>query len=70
VLANKTYYNREAGAYTEIDYGILYQAQCWSVTLTYQDLPDRNEFGVLFTLVGGTGVDSQAMGGLFEQLTP
>lgn len=70
VLANKTYYNREAGAYTEIDYGILYQAQCWSVTLTYQDLPDRNEFGVLFTLVGGTGVDSQGMGGLFEQLTP
>jgi hypothetical protein len=40
------------------------------VTLTYQDLPDRNEFSVLFTLVGATGVDSKAMSGLFDRLAP
>lgn len=70
VLANKTYYNRQDDSYTEIDYGLLYKAQCWSVTLTYQVLPDRNEFGVMFTLVGGTGADSKAMSGLFDRLAP
>lgn len=69
VLANKTYYNRQTRAYTEIAYGILYQAQCWSVSLTYQDLPDRNEVGVLFTLVGATSLDSKFVPGLFDRPT-
>jgi hypothetical protein len=38
--------------------------------VTYQDQPDRNELGVLFTLVGGTGADSKAMSGLFDRLAP
>jgi LPS-assembly protein len=67
VLANKTYYNRQTRAYTEIDYGILYRAQCWSVSLTYQDLPDRNEVGVLFTLVGATSMDRLTVPGLFDR---
>ncbi|MFZ5864003.1 MAG: LPS-assembly protein LptD [Nitrospirota bacterium] len=67
VLANKTYYNRQTRAYTEIDYGLLYRAQCWSVSLTYQDLPDRNEIGVMVTLVGATGMDRLTVPGLFDR---
>lgn len=64
-LANKTYYDRQSGKYTEIGYGLLYRAQCWSVTFTYQDYPDRNEFGVTLTLLGATSVESKAVSGLF-----
>lgn len=64
-LANKTYYDRQSGKYTEIAYGLLYRAQCWSVTFTYQDYPDRNEFGVTLTLLGATSVESKAASGLF-----
>jgi hypothetical protein len=64
-LANKTYYDRQSGKYTEIAYGLLYRAQCWSVTFTYQDYPDRNEFGVMLTLLGATSVESKAVSGLF-----
>ncbi len=67
MLANKTYYNRQTRAYTEIDYGILYRAQCWSVSLTYQDLPDRNEVGVMFTLVGASGMDRLTVPSLFDR---
>ena len=65
-LANKTYRNRQTNAYTEIDYGLQYNGQCWSVTFTYQDLPEKNEFSVLLTLVGATSVDSRMVSGLFE----
>lgn len=67
VLASKAYFNRQTKKYTEIDYGILYAAQCWSISLTYQDLPDRNEIGVLLTLVGATRVDSETVPGLFDR---
>lgn len=64
-LANKTYYNRQTGKYTEIGYGLQYNAQCWSVTFTYQDFPDKNEFGVIVALLGATSVQSKAVSGLF-----
>jgi len=64
-LANKTYYNRQTRAYTEIDYGVQYQGQCWAVTFTYQDFPEKNEFGVVLTLVGAGSVDSRAASDLF-----
>ncbi|MFZ5877457.1 MAG: LPS-assembly protein LptD [Nitrospirota bacterium] len=65
-LANKLYYNRQTRAFTEIDYGILYRAQCWSVSVTYQDQPDRNELGVVFTLVGASSMDRLIVPGLFD----
>ena len=65
-LANKTYRNRQTNAYTEIDYGLQYNGQCWSVTFTYQDLPEKNEFSVLLTLVGAASFDSKMASGLFE----
>lgn len=64
-FANKTYYDRQTGKFTEIAYGLRYQAQCWSITFTYQDYPDRNDFGVLLTLIGATSVESKAVAGLF-----
>ncbi len=64
-VANKTYYNRQTGKYTEIGYGLQYNAQCWSVTFTYQDFPDKNEFGVMVALLGATSVQSKAVSGLF-----
>ncbi len=64
-LANRTYYDRRSGKYTEVGYGLLYRAQCWSVALTYQDYPDRNEFGVTLTLLGATSVESNAVSDLF-----
>jgi LPS-assembly protein len=66
-LANKIYYNRQTSAFTEIDYGILYRAQCWSVSVTYQDQPDRNELGVVFTLVGDTSLERLIVPGLFDR---
>ncbi len=65
-LANKTYRNRQTNAYTEIDYGLQYNGQCWSVTFTYQDLPEKNEFSVLLTLLGATSIDSRTVSGLFD----
>jgi hypothetical protein len=35
------------------------------VTFTYQDFPDKNEFGVLVALLGATSVQSKAVSGLF-----
>jgi len=67
VLANKTYYDRRLNRYAEIDYGLQYNAQCWNVTFTYQDFPEKNEFGVVVTLVGATSVDSKMMSPLFER---
>jgi LPS-assembly protein len=64
-VANKTYYNRQTGKFTEIAYGLQYRAQCWSVTFTYQDFPDRNEFAVTLTLLGATSVSSKVVSGLF-----
>jgi LPS-assembly protein len=66
-LANKIFYNRQARAFTEIDYGILYRAQCWSVSVTYQDQPDRNELGVVFTLVGEASMERLIVPGLFDR---
>lgn len=64
-IANKTYYNRQTGKYTEIAYGIQYRAQCWSIAFTYQDFPDKNEFAVMVTLLGATSVSSNVMSDLF-----
>ncbi|MEW6682279.1 MAG: LPS assembly protein LptD [Nitrospirota bacterium] len=64
-IANKTYYNRQTGKYTEIAYGLQYRAQCWSITFTYQDFPDKNEFSVTVTLLGATSVTSNVMSDLF-----
>jgi hypothetical protein len=70
-LANKTYYNQRTGKYTEIDYGLEYRAQCWSLTLTYTDFPEKsNELSFLLTLIGATSVDSKAASTLFEKLCP
>jgi len=70
-LANKTYYNQRTGKYTEIDYGLEYRAQCWSLTLTYTDFPEKsNELSFLLTLVGATSVDSKAASTLFMKPAP
>lgn len=69
-FANKTYYDRQTGTYTEIGYGLRYRAQCWSVTFTYQDYPDKNEFGAVLTLIGATSVESKAVAGLFGPPSP
>ncbi|OGW62807.1 MAG: hypothetical protein A2638_06780 [Nitrospirae bacterium RIFCSPHIGHO2_01_FULL_66_17] len=70
-LAHKTYYNQRTGKYTEIDYGLEYRAQCWSLTLTYTDFPEKsNELSFLLTLIGATSVDSKAASKLFEKPVP
>ncbi|MEO5656849.1 MAG: LPS assembly protein LptD, partial [Nitrospiria bacterium] len=66
VLANKTYYNRRTHAYTEISYGLKYTGQCWSVAFTYQDFPEKNQFGVLLTLIGATSAASGQAADLFS----
>lgn len=63
VLANKIFFNQRTNEYSEIDYGFQYNGQCWGVTVTYQDFPEKNEFGIMVTLVGAvSGGTSQAAG--------
>ncbi len=71
ILANKTYYNHRTGKYTEIDYGLEYRAQCWSLTLTYTDFPEKsNEISFLLTLIGATSADSKTASTLFKKPAP
>jgi hypothetical protein len=69
-LANRTYYNRQTGKYTEVGYGLQYNAQCWSVTFTYQDFPDKNEFSVMLTLLGATRLQSKEFASVFGTPPP
>jgi len=70
-LANKAYYNRKTNAFSEIDYGLQYRAQCWGFTLTYQDFPEKNELGFVLTLVGPSSSDSRSkkVPGLFDRFS-
>ncbi len=47
-LATQAYYDADLDRFVERHYGFLYLKQCWSVTLAYQQLLDRNE--ILFAV--------------------
>lgn len=49
-LSSRAYYDVKDRTFAEINYGIRYVGQCLGVELTYQDLPDRNQFSFLITL--------------------
>ena len=55
-LAAKAYYDRNEARPVAAHYGLMYLTECWSVTLAYQDLPERNElfFSVHLKGLGGT----------------
>ncbi len=50
VLSSRAYYDVKDRAFAEIDYGLQYIGQCWAFAVSYQDLPDRNQWGFLITL--------------------
>ncbi|HEY4485025.1 MAG TPA: LPS assembly protein LptD, partial [Nitrospiria bacterium] len=52
-LAARAYYDLAARSFAELDYGLEYSGQCWGFTLTYQDLPDRNQVSFMITLRPG-----------------
>ena len=51
-LAAQIYYDQDRKIPIELHYGILYLKQCWSVSLVYQELPDRDEFSFAIHLKG------------------
>ncbi len=50
ILTGRAYYDVKARAFAEIDYGLQYIGQCWAFAVSYQDLPDRNQWSFLVTL--------------------
>ncbi len=51
-FVNKVFYDADQKELVEIDYILEYQAQCWSLGLSYIEFPDREEFSFLLTLRG------------------
>lgn len=64
-LANRIYYDADQKRFVEIDYGIQYEDQCWSVTLAYLDLQTRNEFSFMISLKGLGQTASRKFADLF-----
>jgi LPS-assembly protein len=64
-LASKAYYDAHRGGFDEIDYGFRYEAQCWTFTLVYLDLKEKNELSFMIMLRGAGGFESRKMAGLF-----
>ncbi|MEK6683119.1 MAG: LPS assembly protein LptD [Nitrospirota bacterium] len=50
ILTSRVYYDVKDRAYAEIDYGLQYIGQCWAFAVSYQDLPDRNQWNFMVTL--------------------
>jgi hypothetical protein len=65
ILGNRTYYDVGHQSRTEVDYGISYQSQCWSVAFAYQDLPEKNQFSFMITLKGAGAIESGLLHRLF-----
>ncbi|MBI3610140.1 MAG: LPS-assembly protein LptD [Nitrospirae bacterium] len=50
ILSARAYYDVKDRAFAEIDYGLKYIGQCLGVAVSYQQLPDRHQFGFMITL--------------------
>ena len=50
ILSGRAYYDVQARAYAEIDYGLQYIGQCWAFAVSYQDLPDRKQWSFMISL--------------------
>jgi len=64
------YYDRHAGVFPEINYGLFYvgQDRCWGVGFFYIQRPAQtSEYGVVFTL-GGVGYTDSPFSGLYRSL--
>ena len=64
-LASKAYYDVKRQGFDEIDYGFQFERQCWSFTLIYLDLKEKNQLSFMFTLRGAGSYESGAMANLF-----
>ena len=64
-LASRAYFDIHESKFIEIDYGIQYERQCWSVTVAYIDLRPRNEFTFFFNLKGLGTTESHRFANLF-----
>jgi len=51
-VATEAFYHGDTNSFSKIHYGLLYERQCWTIALSYQDLLDRNEFFVTVSLKG------------------
>lgn len=52
IIGSKAYYDLLNERFSEIDYGIRYDAGCWWFSLTYTDLPEKNQVSFLISLKG------------------
>jgi LPS-assembly protein len=64
-LASKAYYDFQRQGFDEIDYGFRYEGQCWSFTLIYLDLKEKNQLSFMITLRGAGSYESGKMANLF-----
>lgn len=64
-LASKAFYDVERGGFDEIDYGLRFEAQCWSITVIYMDLREKNQLTFMVTLRGAGGFASRDAVDLF-----
>lgn len=64
-LASRAFFDAETSKFVEIAYGLQYEEQCWGITLTYQDLHDRNEFSFMVNLKGLGATGSRKFASLF-----
>lgn len=64
-LASRAYFDAETSKFVEIAYGLQYERQCWSFTLTYQDLRTRNEVTFMVNLKGLGATTSRKFASLF-----
>ncbi|HLF85880.1 MAG TPA: LPS assembly protein LptD [Nitrospiria bacterium] len=51
-LSNIAYYDLLADRFAEIDYVLSYNPGCWWLSITYMDLPEKNQIFFLFGLKG------------------
>jgi LPS-assembly protein len=65
-VAAKAYYDRNNALPVEAHYGLMYLTECWSATLAYQDLPERNEIFFSVHLKGLGGARSNRFAYLFD----
>lgn len=66
-IGSKAYYDLLNERFSEIDYGIRYDAGCWWFSLTYIDLPEKNQVSFLISLKGLGKPTSRGFGDMFKQ---
>ena len=69
-LATRALYDMEHGQFTEMSYGIRWRGacnECWTVTLAYEQFPEKRQVSFLVTLRGLSGADPKWIKELFLQ---